>query len=65
MVAERISPEQAQMHLESNPDALLVCAYDGEEKFRQNHLEGAISLSDFESRMDSTSKGQEIIFYCA
>jgi hypothetical protein len=31
--------------------ALLVCAYDSAEKFRQNHLAGAISLAAFKSRL--------------
>jgi hypothetical protein len=45
--------------------SLLVCAYDDEEKFARFHLEGAISLSDFESRLPSLGKSQEIFFYCA
>lgn len=43
---------------------LLVCAYEDEEKFRQMHLEGAISYTDFTSRLPSFSMDQEIIFYC-
>jgi hypothetical protein len=45
--------------------ALLVCAYDDEEKFENNHLEGAISFSNFQSRLPSLSGEQEIVFYCA
>jgi len=45
--------------------ALLVCAYDSDEKFQQNHLEGGISLSDFKNRAGGLSKDQKIIFYCA
>ena len=44
---------------------LLVCAYDDEEKFRQNRLQGAVSLADFRARQDSIPKDREIIFYCA
>jgi hypothetical protein len=44
--------------------ALLVCAYEDEEKFRRMHLEGAISYADFTSRLPSLSKDREIIFYC-
>jgi len=65
MAAKRVTPQEAHAELESNPDALLVCAYDSDEKFQKNHLEGAISLSAFESRLESISKDQEIIFYCA
>ena len=45
--------------------ALLVCAYDDDEKFKNNHLQGAISLSDFRKKLPSLSTEQEIIFYCA
>jgi rhodanese-related sulfurtransferase len=44
---------------------LLVCAYDNEEKFKALHLQGAISLNELRSRLDSLSKDQEIVFYCA
>ena len=44
--------------------ALLVCAYDDETKFKRVQLEGAISLSDFQSRLGTLTPDQEIIFYC-
>lgn len=44
--------------------ALLVCAYDDENKFKDFHLEGAISLSAFKSKTH-VDQHQEIIFYCA
>jgi hypothetical protein len=44
---------------------MLVCAYDSEEQFQQNHLEGAIDLERFESQADAIPADQEIIFYCA
>ena len=47
-MAERISVAEARRHLQANPNALLVCAYDSDEKFRQNRLDGAISLADFQ-----------------
>lgn len=62
---ERITPQQAHSHMHSNAHAMLVCAYDSEEEFRQNHLEGAMALKQFASRMDNLPKDQEIIFYCA
>lgn len=65
MSAERIDPHQAHDDLDSDPGTLLVCAYDDDEKFQQNHLEGALSLADFRAQEDSISKDQEIIFYCA
>jgi hypothetical protein len=59
----RVGPRLAHDHMRAG--ALLVCAYDSDEKFEQNHLDGAISLSEFHSRDKSLSKEQEIIFYCA
>jgi rhodanese-related sulfurtransferase len=60
----RVLPQEVRQKVESG-SALLVCAYDDEQKFNQNHLEGAISLSEFKSRLASLPKDQEIIFYCA
>ena len=61
--APRIGPREAHQHIESG--AMLVCAYDSDEKFRQNHLEGAVSLEEFRSQVDSLPKDREVIFYCA
>jgi rhodanese-related sulfurtransferase len=60
----RISAEETRQRV-SVGSALLVCAYDDEEKFKNNHLQGAISLSEFKSRMPSIAQDQEVIFYCA
>ena len=60
----RISVEEARQKVNSGA-ALLVCAYDDDEKFKNNHLLGAISLSDFRAKLPSLSTEQEIIFYCA
>jgi len=46
-------------------EALLVCAYDDDERFTRFNLEGAISLKAFESLIPSLPKKKEIIFYCA
>jgi hypothetical protein len=61
---ERITPQETHGKLEAGA-ALLVCAYDSDEKFKTMPLEGAISLSAFQSRLTSLPKDQEIIFYCA
>lgn len=45
--------------------AKLVCAYDSEEVFQKNHLEGAISLNTLKKLVPQPSKEVEIIFYCA
>ena len=60
----RISPHDAR-HKVSSGNALLVCAYDDADKFKNNHLEGAISFSEFKSKLPSLAKEQEVIFYCA
>jgi hypothetical protein len=58
----RIPPEEAREKVLSRT-ALFVCAYENEEKFRRNHLEGALSFSEFKEKAVSLSKDQEIIFY--
>jgi hypothetical protein len=58
----RIQPEEARNKVLSN-EAILVCAYEEEDKFRKMRLEGAISLNEFKTRISSLSKEQEIIFY--
>ena len=58
----RILPEAAVKKVLSN-EAILVCAYEEEEKFRKMHLDGALSLNEFKNRASSLSKEQAIIFY--
>jgi len=60
----RISVEEARQKTNSGA-ALLVCAYDDDEKFKNNHLLGAISFGEFRAKLPQLSKEQEIIFYCA
>ena len=61
---ERISVEEAHGTVRAG-QALLVCAYDDEAKYRMVNLDGSISLASFQSRIASLPKTQEIIFYCA
>jgi len=60
--AKRISAKDARSRITSG-QALLVCAYEDEEKFRKMHLQGAISLREFTSRLPVLSREQEIVFY--
>ena len=60
----RITPSEARQKTTSGR-ALLICAYDDPEKFKKNHLEGALSFSELLSKLPTLDKGQEIIFYCA
>ena len=59
---KRITPEEVHQKLKTGK-ALLVCAYEDEEKFKKMHLHGAISFGEFKSKLPSLSKDQEIIFY--
>ena len=59
---ERISPTEVHQKLKTGK-ALLVCAYEDEEKFKKMQLEGAISFNEFKSRLPSLQKDQEIVFY--
>lgn len=61
---ERISVEEARRKAKAN-QALLVCAYEDDAKYRKLNLDGSISLVSFQSRVASLPKTQEIIFYCA
>ncbi len=61
---KRVSAEEAHEKVESGR-ALLVCAYEDEQKCSSMKLEGALTLNEFLSRLSSISKDQEIIFYCA
>jgi len=60
---KRVTAEEVHDKLKSGK-ALLVCAYEDEEKFRKLQLEGAISFNAFKSRLPSLSEDQEIVFYC-
>ncbi len=57
----RISPDDAMEKTKSG-EALLVCAY-GDENCKSILFEGALLRSEFEARLDTLPKTQEIIFY--
>jgi rhodanese-related sulfurtransferase len=61
---ERVGPREAFDKVSSDA-ALLVCAYDSDERFQALRLEGAISLHELRSKLDSLPKDREIVFYCA
>jgi hypothetical protein len=60
----RISPQEARRKVQAG-EALLVCAYDSDEKCRQNQLDGAIPLTEFQAQSGSVPKNRELLFYCA
>lgn len=59
---DRISVEQAREELRSGR-AVLVCAYEDDNKCERNGLQGVLSLRELESR--AGTRDREIIFYCA
>jgi rhodanese-related sulfurtransferase len=65
MSVETISVHDTHDLLKTDPAAVLVCAYEKEDDFRQHDLEGAISLNEFRKRRNSIPKDESVIFYCA
>ncbi len=60
----RIKPQDAYPRIKSG-EAILVCAYNDDERYRKMQLEGSISLEEFYARIGQFPKDQEIVFYCA
>lgn len=56
---EKLSPEEVRGHTAP----LLVCAYADESKCEDIHIEGALSLKEFEARLPDVPKDERIIFY--
>lgn len=62
--ARRIKPDEARRKVQAG-EALLVCAYESEGTCSGPlKLEGSMTLGEFNTRLDSITKEQEIIFYC-
>ena len=61
---ERIPPEEAFAEVSSG-EALLVCAYDDEEKCRALQIGGSLTLEDLERMQPSLPRDRRIIFFCA
>ena len=59
---ERISVKEAFDKMESG-NAIVVCSYD-DNACKNILFKGALLRSEFESRVPSLSKNQEILFYC-
>lgn len=60
----RVSPAEMRGKL-IQKKALLVCAHETDEAFKKMHLDGAISLAQFEKRLPMLPRTYEIVFYCA
>jgi len=59
---ERVSPENVRENVRSDK-AMLVCAYDDDDKYGKMNLAGSIALSTFKSKTTGIAKDKEIIFY--
>jgi hypothetical protein len=60
----RIHPSDARIRTQRG-EALLVCAYEDEDKYRSLRLDGAISLQEFRAMVPTLDRRKEIVFYCA
>lgn len=60
----RVTPAEVYQKVKEGK-TLLVCGYEDDAKFKQMHLEGAISFAEFKAKVASLSKDQDIVFYCA
>lgn len=63
-LAPKIDAQQAQNRLSAG-DALLVCAYDDEQKCRSMQFGGALTLQEFERRKATIDRSSDILLYCA
>ena len=61
---ERIPPEDAFEEVSSG-EALLVCAYEDEEKCRALHIDDAVTARELERMFPLLPRDRELIFYCA
>ncbi len=60
----RVSPAEIYQKVKEGK-VLFVCGYEDDAMFKEMHLEGGISFSEFKKKLPSLSKDQEIVFYCA
>ncbi len=64
MEPTRITPDEARKKVLAK-QALFVCAYDDEEKYKRMRLAGSLSFNVFKDMAESLPKDREIIFFCA
>ncbi len=63
-IPSRIDAEEVYAKVKAE-NALLVCAYESDEKYEKYKLDGSIPFSKFKAMLPSLPKTQEIIFFCA
>jgi hypothetical protein len=64
MAARRIDPVEARRDVASGK-ALLVCAYEDEEKCRRYGVAGALSFTEWQAQAAASPRDREVVFYCA
>ena len=64
MTIARVSPSEVWTRLQESPPALLVCAYDDENRCAAMKIPGSLLLRELDDRLRSLPKTQEIVFYC-
>ncbi len=62
-MAPRINVRDAWPRVASG-QALLVCAYDDEQKCKDANIVGAITHQQFRAQLGNLPKSREIIFLC-
>lgn len=62
--ATKIKPEDVYPRVKSG-EAVLVCAYNDDERYKKMQLEGSIPLEEFYATLPKYAKDREIVFYCA
>ena len=60
----RVTPQEVHPRVLTG-EALLVCAYEDDARFRAQHLAGAISYNAFIANLAGISRSRELVFYCA
>jgi hypothetical protein len=64
MPIRRIAPEDVRSEVGSG-DALLICAYDDQDKCGKYHLTHAVALDELQVHLSTLPKDRKLIFYCA
>ncbi len=59
---ERVPPHLAREKVQSGY-ALLVCAYEDDNKYSRMRLDGSMSLSEFRAGISGIAKDKEIFFF--
>jgi hypothetical protein len=61
---QRVTPQEIYPRVQAG-EALLVCAYESDEKCQRLRLQNAISFSEFKAQLPALHRDREIVFYCA